>query len=96
MHVGVCRLTLRLAASRSLKDKRQVVRSVTDRLRRQFNAAIAEIEEQDSWQTAVLGIAVVSNQLAHAEQQLARIVQAVAAARIDAEIVNEHVEVIPV
>jgi uncharacterized protein YlxP (DUF503 family) len=96
MHVGVCRLTLRLAASRSLKDKRQVIRSVTDRLRRQFNAAIAEVEEQDAWQTAVLGIVVVSNQSAHAEQQVARIVHALAAARIDAEIVSEHVEVIPV
>ncbi len=96
MHVGVCRLTLRLAASRSLKDKRQVVRSVVDRLRRQFNAAVAEVEEQDSWQTAVLGIVVVSNQMAHAEQQVARIVHAVGAARLDAEIVDEQVEVIAV
>ena len=96
MHVGVCQLTLRLAASHSLKEKRQVVRSVLERVRRQFNASVAEVEEQDAWQTAVLGIAVVSNQSAHAEQQVARIVHAIEAARIDAEIVGEQVEVIAV
>ncbi len=47
MYVAGCRVTLRLAASRSLKDKRQVVRSLSERLRRQFNVAVAEVDEQD-------------------------------------------------
>jgi uncharacterized protein len=96
MHVGVCRLTLRLAESHSLKEKRQVVRSVVERLRRQYNAAVAEVESQDSWQTAVVGIAVVSSGSAHAEQQLARVVQWVESARLDAEILGEETEVIAV
>ena len=65
MHVGACMLTLHVPASHSLKDKRQVVRSLIERLRRQFNVAAAEVEEQDSWQTAVLGLVVVSNEAGH-------------------------------
>ena len=63
-------MTLHLPASQSLKDKRQVVRSLTDRLRRQFNVAVAEVEEQDAWQTVVLGLAVVSNEAGHAARLL--------------------------
>jgi uncharacterized protein YlxP (DUF503 family) len=95
MHVGVCRLTLQLAESHSLKAKRQVVRSLVDRLRRRFNAAVAEVEEQDTWQAAVIGIAVVSNQAAHADHQIATIVQEIEASRLDAMVVDQQVEIIP-
>jgi uncharacterized protein len=96
VHVGVCRVTLRLAASHSLKEKRQVVRSLVERLRRSFNVAVAEVEEQDAWQTAVLGLAVVSNQAAHADQQLARVVDQIESTRLDAEVVDLQSEVIPI
>ena len=96
MHVGFCRLTLHIAGSNSLKDKRQVVRSLVERMRRQYNAAVAEVEEQDSWRTAVLGIAVVSNQAAHADRQLATIIEYVEATRLDAEVVEREVEIIPI
>ena len=95
MHVGVCRLTLRLAAGHSLKEKRQVIRSLVERLRGRYNVAAAEVEEQDSWQTAVLGLAVVSNQARHADRQLAVILEHVATSRLDAEIVDQQVEIIP-
>jgi len=95
VHVGVCEVTLRLAGSRSLKDKRQVVRSLLERLRRTYNVAAAEIEEQDSWQTAVIGIAVVSGQVAHADQQLARVLESIETTRLDAEVVDYRTEVIP-
>lgn len=95
MHVGLCRLTLHIGGSNSLKDKRQVVRSLVERLRRQFNAAVAEVEEQDSWRTAVLGIAVVSNKAVHANRQLDAIVEHVEATRLDAEVVEREIEIIP-
>lgn len=88
-------VTLQLPASRSLKDKRQVVRSLTDRLRRQFNVAVAEVEEHDAWQTAVLGLAVVSNEAGHAERQLDRIVNAIEQARVDVEVVDRQLDVMP-
>ena len=88
MYVAGCRVTLRLAASRSLKDKRQVVRSLGARLRRQFNVAVAEVDDQDVWQSAVLGIAAVSNSAAHAETQLERVVEEIERTRLDAELVE--------
>jgi uncharacterized protein YlxP (DUF503 family) len=53
-------LELHLPAARSLKDKRQVVRSMKERLRERLRAAVAEVEFQDLWQRAAIGIAVVA------------------------------------
>jgi len=61
MVVGVLRLSLSIPAARSLKDKRQVVRKVTDRVRSRFDVSVAEVGENDIWQRAQLGIAVVGN-----------------------------------
>jgi uncharacterized protein YlxP (DUF503 family) len=93
VQIGACVVTLHLPASRSLKEKRQVVRSLTERLRRQFNVAVAEVEEQDTWQTAVLGLAVVSNDAGHAQRQVDRIVEAIERSRLDAEVVDRQVDV---
>jgi uncharacterized protein YlxP (DUF503 family) len=89
-------VTLHLAGSASLKDKRQVVRSLVDRLRRQFNVAVAEVEEQESWQTAVLGLAVVSNEAGHAARQLDRVVEAIERDRLGVEVVDRYLDVLPV
>jgi uncharacterized protein YlxP (DUF503 family) len=91
--VGACVVTLHLPASHSLKDKRQVVRSLSDRLRRQFNVAVAEVEDQDVWQTAVLGLAVVSNEAGHATRQLERILEVIEETRLDAELVDRQIDV---
>jgi len=87
---------MHLAGSQSLKDKRQVVRSLIERLRRQFNVAIAEVEEQDTWQTVVLGLAVVSNEAGHAARQVDRIVEAIERDRFDIEVADRYVEVLSV
>jgi uncharacterized protein YlxP (DUF503 family) len=96
MHVGACLITLHLAGSESLKDKRQVIRSLIERMRRQFNVAMAEVEEQESWQTAVLGLSVVSNEAGHAARQLERIVAAIEGDRLDVEVVERYIDVLPV
>jgi uncharacterized protein YlxP (DUF503 family) len=61
MVVGVLRLTLYIPGASSLKDKRQVLRKVTDRLRSRFNVSVAEVGDNDIWQRAVVGISAVSN-----------------------------------
>ena len=61
MVVGVLRLTLYIQGASSLKDKRQVVRKVVDRLRSRFNVTVAEVGDNDIWQRAVIGIGAVSN-----------------------------------
>ena len=55
MIVGVCTIELRLREARSLKEKRQVLKSVITRVKNNFNVAIAEVDYQDKWQRAVLG-----------------------------------------
>ncbi len=73
--VGIAHITLYLDDSFSLKDKRQVVRSITARVRNQFNAGIAEVADLDDMRVATLGIVCISNQGSHAEEMLATIIQ---------------------
>jgi uncharacterized protein YlxP (DUF503 family) len=75
MTVGMARLTLYLPASLSLKDKRAVLRRVKTHVREKFNAAIAEVGEDEAWQRAALGVAVVGNERAHTEASLDEIIR---------------------
>jgi uncharacterized protein YlxP (DUF503 family) len=59
--IGVLTLEMRLDNSHSLKEKRHVVQSLKERLRRKFNLAVAEIDCQDLWQRAVLAAVTVSS-----------------------------------
>jgi uncharacterized protein len=60
MVVGIVRFELHIPGARSLKDKRQVVRSMKERLRERVRASVAEVEFQDLWQRAAIGFAVVA------------------------------------
>jgi uncharacterized protein YlxP (DUF503 family) len=60
MHIAHLTLELRMEAARSLKDKRQVTRSLKDRLRASFNVAVAEVEVTELWQRATIAIVSVS------------------------------------
>ena len=93
MFVGVCRITLRLPENSSLKDKRQVVQSVTKRLRNKFNVAVAEVADNDTWQIATLGISCVSNDARHAREVLDHVVAFVQQQRLDAELLESEIEV---
>lgn len=68
MVIGTLQVTLEVPDSRSLKEKRTVVRSVTSRVRQTFAVAVAEVGEQDSWRTATVGVACVSNSARHADE----------------------------
>jgi uncharacterized protein len=61
MNVGLIILEIHLSASKSLKEKRRVLRGLKDRLRSRFNIAVAEIDHQDLWQRATLGIVSISS-----------------------------------
>ncbi len=76
MYVGSLRVRLILRQSRSLKDKRQVVHSIKDRLSNSFNISIAEVDLMDDRQQAVLGIAMVSNEQSHLQGALQQILSA--------------------
>jgi uncharacterized protein YlxP (DUF503 family) len=61
MVVGILRLSLSIPTAGSLKDKRQVVRKIVDRVKAKFDVAIAEVGSNDLWQRAQLGVAAISN-----------------------------------
>ena len=68
--IGVLTLELRIDDSHSLKDKRQVVKALKDRLRHKFNVAVAEIDYHDLWQRALVSAVTVSSNHTHAESVL--------------------------
>jgi uncharacterized protein YlxP (DUF503 family) len=90
----VLRFTLRIPESGSLKDKRQVVRSVMPRIRNKFQVAVAEVGDNEAWQIATIGVACVSNSARHADEILAEIVAYVEGSRLDAEVTDVETEVI--
>jgi uncharacterized protein len=73
--IGVAHVTIYLDDSFSLKDKRQVVRSITAKVRNQFNAGIAEVADLNDMRVATLAIVCISNQASHADEMLATIVR---------------------
>ena len=83
MVVGVCRLALHLPASRSLKDKRQVLRRLIDRARQKFNVSIAEVADNDLWQRTTVGFSVVGNDRRHVESSVGNVLSFVDSLYID-------------
>jgi len=94
MVVGLCTLTLDIPHSRSLKDKRSVVKSVIARVRNQFNVSIAEVDDNDAWDSAVLGMACVSNDSAYAHGLLEKAVQLITNSHFDANVADYEVEIL--
>ena len=74
MTVGSCKIELRIPDSRSLKDKRRVVKSLKDRVQARFSVAIAEVDRLDDWQRATLGVAAVSNSAQLVDETLSKVV----------------------
>ena len=75
MAVGLLTLELHIADAQSLKDKRQVIRSLKDRLRGKFNVAVAELDFQDSWQRSVIGVVTLANEERYVQEVLQKVLQ---------------------
>ena len=75
MPIGLLTLEIHLPDARSLKDKRQVIRSLKDRLRANFNVAVAELDHQDLWQRSRVGVVSISGDGRHLEDCLQAIAQ---------------------
>ena len=73
MPVGLLTLELHIADAQSLKDKRQVLRSLKDRLRAHFNVAVAELDFEDTWQRSVVGVVTLSNEEHHVQEALQKV-----------------------
>ena len=96
MHVGVCRIRFRLPENLSLKGKRRVLKSVTSRVGSKFNVSVAEVDDNDLWQLATLGISCVSNNKRQTNEVLSKVVDFITNGRFDLEILDYEIEILPV
>ena len=96
MIVGTCVLDLYLPGVQSLKEKRGILKSLLGQLKKKFNVSVAEVEFHDVWQSANLGIAVVSTNKGHAENMLENITAWIERYRPDIDIIEQRVETIRV
>ncbi len=95
MFIGVGRFELFIPASGSLKDKRQVLRSVTGVVRNKFNVSIAEVDHQDLWQRTAFGVGCVAESMSHCRKVLQEVEKAIARSSLDrAEIVDRSIEIV--
>ena len=74
MVVGLASIEIHIPECGSLKRKRQFLKSIKDRVKNRFNVSIAEVDHNDLWQRATLGVSVVANQRHFADQVLASVV----------------------
>lgn len=95
MIVGALLIRLHLPSSESLKDRRQVIKSLTSRLANQFGVAAAEVGEHDVWQLAELGVSYVSNESKHVESVLDSVMRYIETTRPDVDILDTQRELIP-
>ena len=91
MVVGVLTLELHLPDAHSLKDKRQTLRKLKERLRAHFNVAVAELDHQDSWQRATVGVVSLSNDSLHLTQLL-EAVSTESERILGGDLVESHIE----
>lgn len=95
MNIGVCRIELRLPENQSLKGKRRVIKSIIARLQNNYNVSVAEIDNQNLWQLATLGVACVNNHRRHADETLANVVKFILENYPELELLNSEIEVFP-
>ena len=96
MNVGVAKVSLRLPENMSLKGKRQVLKSITSRVRNKFDVAVAEVANNDSWRLATVGICCISNNKRHTNRVLSRVVDFIVNGRFEVEILDYEIEIIDV
>jgi uncharacterized protein YlxP (DUF503 family) len=96
MNVGTCRVKLRFPENHSLKGKRQILKSIITRLRSKFNVSVAEVDDNDLWQLATLGISCVSNNQRYTNEVLSKAVDFIVNGRFEIEIVDYEIEILSV
>jgi len=94
--VGICKVKLRLPDNLSLKGKRQVVKSLTARLKNKFNVSVAEVEDNDLWQLATIGICFISNDQRFTNEVLSKAADMVVQNQGDYEMLDYEIEILAV
>jgi uncharacterized protein YlxP (DUF503 family) len=93
MFVGSASIELLIPHSNSLKSKRQVLKTLKDRLHNKFNVSVAEVDHNDLWQRALIGVAVVANQNNFARQVLSEVLEYIHREN-GIEVINYNIEIL--
>ncbi len=96
MHVGVCKISFRIPENSSLKGKRQVIKPIIARIRNKFEVAVAEVDDQEKWQHAVVGVCCISNDGRYANEVLSHVVNFVENSHFDVEMLDYEIEILAV
>ncbi len=75
MIIGACSVELMIYESNSLKDKRQVIKSIIGKIQSRFNVSIAEVDLNDTWRSSQIGFACVTNDSMHASQVISNVLK---------------------
>lgn len=93
LHIGVLQFTLEIPYAETLKDKRNAIKALKDRLRRSFNVSIAEIDDLDSCTIATLGAVVAGSDTAHLNSTMDHLLNELHEWR-DGQLVDHQLEII--
>ena len=94
MIIGLCTVELSLPGVASLKGKRSITKSLAARLRKTFNISVAEVDNNDVWQSATLGIVCVSNRSDYTHGLLTKVVQWIETSHYDIAIIDYSIELL--
>ena len=94
MNVGICKIQLNLPASRSAKEKRNVIGSITTKVRNKFNVSIAEIDPDQGWRSAILAVTCVSSSSNHVNEMLSRVLAFIENCRDEAVTTDYDIEIL--
>jgi len=94
MNVGICKIKIRLPENHSLKGKRGVVKSLVARLKNRYNLSVAEVDDNDMWQIATIGMCLISNNQALTNETLSKAVNFIATSEFDIEVLDYEIEII--
>jgi uncharacterized protein YlxP (DUF503 family) len=94
MVIGICTIQLALAGNKSLKDKRSVLKPLLIQMRREFNVSVAEVQDQDVWRSATLGVAAVSNDVAYIHGLFEKIIKWIEGSHLPVGVEDWQVEIV--
>lgn len=92
MHIGVLKVRFRIHDNHSLKGKRHAIKPIITRIQNKFNISVAEIDDQELWQLATVGISCVSNSSRHTNEVLSNVMNFINSISGDTEILDYEIE----
>ena len=95
MKVAMCIIRLHFPENGSLKDKRRILQSIITRVKNKYNVSISEVDDQDLWQVATIGIAYVTDSTSQANEVLSKVIDFISNNKFDAELVDCRTDTIP-